>query len=142
MPIDLALAIEKLLTDALYHDASSYERLMATWFDLRPIPTEAELDQAWQDILDERAVAEQQEQADAAKTAAARQNANNIPGWASWDETEVQEWIDGKFDQTTIDNVSNMAEAKIVLGHMATAISAMARMMLALRDDTWPNLGN
>ena len=49
----------------------------------------------------------------------------NIPGWASWDEATALQWVD--------DNVTDLQSAK-------TAIKAITRMMLALRDETWPNL--
>ena len=38
---DIPQAVHRLIPDAQYHDASSYARLQATWFDSRTIPTEA-----------------------------------------------------------------------------------------------------
>ena len=52
-------------------------------------------------------------------------DAANIPGWASWTEEQVLDWID--------DNVTDLASAK-------TALTAMARMLVALRNKTWPGL--
>lgn len=53
--IDFALAVERLVPGAQYHHSDSYQGLFDTWFDARPIPTEAELDQAWADIESEMA---------------------------------------------------------------------------------------
>lgn len=66
--------------------------------------------QAWNERL-------RQEQSDS--------DAANIPGWATWTAQEAQDWIDA--------NVTNLASAR-------TALKAMARMLLALRNKTWPNL--
>jgi hypothetical protein len=51
--------------------------------------------------------------------------AASIPGWAAWTETEVLGHIDS--------NVTDLASAVVVL-------KAMARMVVALRNKTWPNL--
>lgn len=138
---DLARAVEHLLPEALYHDASSYARLMATWFDPRAIPSEAELQTASDEVDAADTAAAQREATTAATRAAAKTNAAAIPSWATWDEAEVQAWIDGKFDQTTVDAISDLASAKAVIGDMATALRAMARMVIALRDAQWPDLG-
>ena len=51
--------------------------------------------------------------------------AASIPGWASWTEQQTLDWIDA--------NVDDLVSAK-------TAIKAMTRMLIALRNKTWPNL--
>jgi predicted RNase H-like HicB family nuclease len=48
-----------------------------------------------------------------------------IPGWATWTAQEAQDWIDA--------NVTSLASAR-------TALKAMARMLVALRNKTWPSL--
>ena len=134
-------AIERLLPEAEYRDSSTYARLIETWFDSRTIPSESALDTAEDDVLADDAAAAAQESADLVTIAEAETNAAAIPNWATWDESEVTAWIAGKFDQTTIDNITNLAEAQVVLGDMATAMRAMARLIIALRDAQWPNLG-
>ena len=76
------------------------------------------------------------------KVVVARANAKAIPAWATWTEDEVNTWITGKFDQPTIGAITNLAEAQVVLGDMATAMRAMARLIIALRDAQWPDLGD
>jgi len=64
-------------------------------------------------------------QAALAAAAGAPDRARAIPGWATWDETQALDYIAA--------NVTDLASAKIVL-------AAMARIILALRDATWPAL--
>jgi hypothetical protein len=52
-------------------------------------------------------------------------HAADIPGWATWTEAEATAWIDA--------NVIDLASAK-------TALTAMARLLVALRNKTWPGL--
>lgn len=59
--------------------------------------------------------------------AAAESNISHIPGWAQWTEAEALDYLDK--------NVTSLASAKTVL-------KAMARMMIALRDETYPHLQN
>lgn len=69
----------------------------------------------------------QQKEANAiTKRAAAEGSAENIPGWATWDEQQATDWI--------TNNVTDLASAK-------TALLAITRMVVALRDAQWPNLG-
>ncbi|MBN1122790.1 MAG: hypothetical protein JXJ17_17065 [Anaerolineae bacterium] len=66
--------------------------------------------------------------ADAAKElteANAKADAASIPGWASWTEAEAVAWVDG--------HVTNLEGAK-------QALSALSRLVVALRNKTWPGL--
>ena len=60
-------------------------------------------------------------QADSAK------RVKNIPNWATWNEAQAQQWID--------DNLLTLVDAR-------TALKAMSRMLIALRDAQFPNLDN
>lgn len=51
--IDYALAIEYVLPDAKYRSAKTYERLVRTWEDNRPVPARAVLDAAWLEISEQ-----------------------------------------------------------------------------------------
>lgn len=139
--MDLALAIEHLISEAQYSDASSYERLQRTWTDARVLPTLPELEQAWADwqtlqqaALDKRNDLQQKEQS--AKVAAGK-----IPGWATWTEQQLLDWVNTNISSTQIDAVTNLTEAKGILNKQSTAIVAMARMILAMRSKLWPDLG-
>jgi len=49
----------------------------------------------------------------------------NIPGWASWTEAQAVAWIEA--------NVTDLASAK-------AALTAMARLLVALRNKQFPEL--
>lgn len=56
--------------------------------------------------------------------------ARNIPGWASWTEEEVLTWL-----------ANNVApEIEGIAPKTYTTIIAMARLLIALRNKTWPEL--
>lgn len=71
----------------------------------------------------------------------ATERAQNIPGWATWDEDQVLAWIDSNIS-APLAAATTLAEAKVVLGKMDTAMQAMARLLVALRDKTWPGLND
>lgn len=55
----------------------------------------------------------------------AQSHAANIPNWATWDEATALAWFDA--------NVTTAADALPVL-------RAMIRLLVALRNETWPGL--
>lgn len=138
--IDLALALDRLVPNAQYHRFDTYANLAADWFDVRPIPTEIELQAAWDAILVERAVEETNATSDNDKIMAAKVTARNIPNWATWDEATALAWFDARLSGINIDALTSLADAKITLKDMATVNRALIRMVLALRDHTWPGL--
>jgi hypothetical protein len=54
-PMDIALALDALVPGADYRRAGTYAELAATWADSRPLPSRAELAQAWAGHLASRA---------------------------------------------------------------------------------------
>ena len=48
--MDIALAVEQIYKSAQYTQCGSYAILQQTWTDKRPIPTEAQLSVAWEEI--------------------------------------------------------------------------------------------
>jgi len=78
-----------------------------------------------------------------------------IPGWATWTEQEAVAWyaenvtnlIDAIPDIDSLSNTAYTSNAKAIASQMQDIIAAqalvignMARMLLALRDKSWPNL--
>jgi len=59
------------------------------------------------------------------QTSSADQRMRGIPSWATWDEDQVIFYLEN--------NVTDLASAKTVL-------IAMGRLLVALRDKTWPTL--
>lgn len=89
------------------------------------------------------------------KADAAKGHAANIPNWSTWDETQAQTWTTANIAtplanaRTNLAAIStlNLATFKAALGAildildaMWTMLWAMARMQIALRDKTWPDL--
>lgn len=64
--MDIPLAIDHLLPAADYRRADDYAKLVETWHDERPIPTEAELLAAWESIQSASAASAAREAARAA----------------------------------------------------------------------------
>lgn len=63
-----------------------------------------------------------------------------IPGWATWTEAQVQEWWVVNFSDAVVDAITDLPSAKEMMKQQNHAIQSMARILLALRDKTWPNL--
>ena len=82
---------------------------------------------------------------EASDTAAA-----NIPNWATWTEAQVLAWFATNVDTplaatipatiTLVQARSILASLQTIMQAMATADEAKARMIVALRNKTWPNL--
>lgn len=92
---------------------------LVTWAN-GVIPTQGQIDQAnaiiaVHDPIDYVALVQ----------AGAESQAEAIPGWATWTEAEALDYINT--------NVVDLPSALIVL-------RAMARMLVALRNNTWPRL--
>jgi len=70
----------------------------------------------------------------------AKQRVRNIPGWATWTEQESLAWHDARLSDAVIDGIGNLADAKIAIKNIATENRAIIRLLVALRDKTFPNL--
>ncbi len=61
--MDIALAVEEIYPAADYRRSETYEALVRTWKDERPVPTKEELDVAWEQVRTRQAAeAERQQQ--------------------------------------------------------------------------------
>lgn len=74
------------------------------------------------------------------RQAAARSHARNIPGWARYDEQQLLNAISGRWDATTINSIASVADARVVILNMAQDMQHLARLVIALRDETWSGL--
>lgn len=83
----------------------------------------------------------------------ARANAKAIPSWSSWTETETLTWIDTNIGQPLVTGRANLpatltlatARAAIVtligiMDKMLIVLIALARMVVAMRNQIWPDL--
>lgn len=72
---------------------------------------------------------------ESAKTSAAA-----IPNWASWTQVDFQTWYNANISPTQINAVTSLAEAKPILLKQSAAIEALAKMVIAMRNQLWPDL--
>jgi hypothetical protein len=85
----------------------------------------------------------------------AESDAATIPGWASWTEGEALAWMDANLkalldavpnvDGLTADQYRNNAQSidaqwQDVFAAQQQVIRALVRLVIALRNDTWPRL--
>jgi len=69
-----------------------------------------------------------------ARQTASKLNAQNIPSWATWSASDWATWYAANMNGTQITAIANLADAKVVLGKMSTAIDALSKMVIAMRD--------
>lgn len=72
---------------------------------------------------------------------AAETRASNIPAWALWTEEEALAWHNTNIT-VPLNASTTLAQAKAVLQVMEQENRALLRMVVALRDFVWPNLGD
>jgi hypothetical protein len=118
----LGVLIDRLRPEAVWKRCDDYTALVATWEDqVQLIPTEQELTDEYALYQAELAAQVAVEQV----KAGAKSQAQNVSNWASWDEAAALAWFDA--------NVNTAADALPVL-------RAMVRMLIALRNEAYPDL--
>lgn len=80
-----------------------------------------------QDLIDAQAIIDAHDATDYVQQVqtGAKSQVQNVPNWATWDEATALSWYDT--------NVTSAADALPVL-------RAMIRLVIALRNETWPEL--
>jgi len=74
------------------------------------------------------------------REAVAKTTAKNIPNWATWTQEQWATWRDANISAAQITAIGSLADAKVMLGRMATVLDSLAKMEIALRDQVWPDL--
>jgi hypothetical protein len=70
----------------------------------------------------------------------AQAQAAAIPSFAFWTEQRGLDWIANHIGPARIDGITNLAEAKAVMNDQTIAFEALWRMIVAMRNQLWPNL--
>lgn len=70
----------------------------------------------------------------------ARSTAKVIPNWATWSQTDLQTWYDANISATQINAAGSLATLKPIIVKQSAAILALGQMLIALRDQLWPDL--
>jgi hypothetical protein len=124
--MDIALAVEQIYPPqsekgaAQFLEASTYEALVETWSDERPIPTLAELEAAWEQVQVKQAAVQQ-----------AVQERDAMPLF-QMDAAEIATWADAQ-DTTTFKR--EMAKAFVQLRDMVLASAKRPRNRQTLPVD-------
>jgi len=74
------------------------------------------------------------------RKARARGNAKGIPNWATWTPPEWKIYFESNLSNADIDLVTNISTAKEILKRQNLVINNLAKMVLAMRDQLWPDL--
>lgn len=120
-------------------DLGSIESLLSTWETGDPSfakPTEAQLLTALATVEAAIVVDDATEMV----KAGAETQATAIPGFAFWPVDTGLVWLDANMGDTTIDSITSLADAKVVMKAQTVAFNALWRFVAALRDDRWPHL--
>jgi hypothetical protein len=119
-------------------DPDSVESLLSVWETGNPAfakPTEAELLTALGTVLSEVTA---QDAVDVVQSGASAQ-VDAIPSFAFWTEQHGLDWIANHIGPTQIDGITNLAAAKAVMNDQTTAFEALWRMVVAMRNQLWPD---
>ncbi len=141
--VDWHLCIRRLRPDSEYGTLGDvldpnfdYDALIE-WRDLLTSkPTLSEVLAIWPTIQAEIAAIS----ADATLQQAAKTVAAAIPNWATWSQANFQAWYDANISPTQINAVTSLAEAKPILLKQSAAIEALSKMVIAIRNQLWPDL--
>lgn len=66
--------------------------------------------------------------------------AKAIPTWATWTQAEWLAYFDLNLSDVDADQVTSFAAARIMIKRQNLVILNLVKMLLALRDETWPDL--
>ena len=81
-----------------------------------------------------------QRAAQIARGANAKGIAKAIPNWATWTQAEWQTFFDANLSTTQVASVIDLASARAMLNKQNLVIQNLVKMVLAIRDSTWPDL--
>ena len=70
----------------------------------------------------------------------ARVTAKAIPDWATWSQAEWQTYFDTNLSTTQVATVTTIAIARTMLNRQNLVIQNLVKLVLAMRDNQWPDL--
>lgn len=75
-----------------------------------------------------------------ARKAAAKTTAKNIPNWATWTPAQWTTFFNANLADAQVDLITNIATTKVMMKRQNAVIDAMAKMLMAVRDELYPDL--
>lgn len=70
----------------------------------------------------------------------AKSTADAIPNWATWTQAEWSTYFDSNLSDAEVDLVTSLATARVMLKRQNLVINNMAKIIIAMRDQLWPDL--
>lgn len=70
----------------------------------------------------------------------ARLTAAAVPNWATWSQADWESYFNANLASGNVTSIANLADAKAMLTKQNTVINALAKIVLAMRDQVWPDL--
>jgi hypothetical protein len=70
----------------------------------------------------------------------AHATAKAIPVWASWTQAQWQTYFTSNLSDTEADLVTTIAAARVMIKRQNLVILNLVKMLIAIRDQTWPDL--
>lgn len=80
------------------------------------------------------------EQAAQTRKNGARARAKAIPNWASWTPEQWAAFFNANLSDVETDKITNIAIAKVMIKRQNAVIDAIAKMLMATRDELWSDL--
>lgn len=66
--------------------------------------------------------------------------AKAIPLWATWSQTDWDTFFNANLSATQVNTVSTTAQIRVMLNKQNLVIQNLVKLVIALRDQTWPDL--
>ena len=80
------------------------------------------------------------EQREKNRANSARSTAKNIPSWATWTQADWNTFFGNNLSDEQVDLVTNLAQAKAMMKRQNAVINNLAKIIIAMRDQIWPDL--
>jgi hypothetical protein len=80
------------------------------------------------------------DQQSATRAAAAKATAKAIPNWATWSQQDWTNYFNSNLSDTEADLVTSFAAARIMIKRQNLVIHNLVKLVIALRDQIWPDL--
>ena len=69
-----------------------------------------------------------------------RVTAKAIPNWATWTQAEWDAYFTANLSPAQVTTVTTIALARTMLNRQNLVIQNLVKLVLAMRDETWPDL--
>ena len=75
-----------------------------------------------------------------ARRDASKTTVKAIPNWSTWTQAEWQTYFTANLSDSEADLVTSLGAARVMIKRQNTVINNLVKMLIAIRDQTWPDL--